>query len=159
MQPAIVSHFIDSLRDAFREGDPQSDTKQAEFGNVCLIQRQYEAIARGDFAAAVAFFSDDIEMEIVGPPELPFLRHASGRAAVSEAMRHNFAQLTDQQPEIDSVTAQGDTVVVFGRERGRYASTGHDYALHWVQRFHFRDGKVVRFRELAEHAPLLEAAR
>jgi ketosteroid isomerase-like protein len=55
--------------------------------------------------------------------------------------------------------AQGDTVVVLGHEKGRFRPTGRDYELHWVQFFTFRDGKLARFRELADTAAFLDAVK
>jgi ketosteroid isomerase-like protein len=56
----------------------------------------------------------------------------------------------DQRPEIRSVTAQGDTVVVIAHERGRVRETGSPYALHWVQLFQFRDGRIARVLEVID---------
>jgi ketosteroid isomerase-like protein len=63
----------------------------------------------------------------------------------------------EQQPEILAVVAQGAVVVVTARERGRYRATGRSYDLHWVQLFTFRQGKVVRVREVFDSAAMLAA--
>jgi ketosteroid isomerase-like protein len=155
--PAL--QFIDRVQEAFLEGDPDVTTKSMEADNVRCLQRQYQAIVAGDFAAALDLFTDDVELEIVGPPEMPFAGMWRGREAVGAALRRNFSLVADQQPEIHSVTAQGDTVVVVARERGTYVPTGRGYDLHWVQLFQFRDGRMARVREFADSAALLAAAR
>jgi ketosteroid isomerase-like protein len=156
MNQTAIEQMIDRLRHAFEEGDPGAPAKQTEAANVKQVQDQYRALARGDFAAFVESLADDIELEIIGPTEVPFVGRWSGRATVVEAVRTNFALMEDQRPEIQSVVAQGDTVVLVAREQGRYRPTGRAYDLHWVQVFTFRDGKLSRMREFFDSAVMLE---
>jgi uncharacterized protein len=148
MSQFAVTDFLDRLAHAFREGDPHVDHKHAEAENVRLLREQYQAIARGDFDAAFALLADDVDFEVVGPPDGPFLGRWRGRAQVEEAVRTNFARVEDQHPEVQSLVAQGDTVVLIARERGRYRDSGRPYDVHWVQQFTFRDGRIVRVREI-----------
>jgi hypothetical protein len=94
-------------------------------------------------------------MEIIGPREIPFTGRWSGRDAVAEAVRSNFSRIDEQSPEILSVVAQGDMVVITGRETGRVVATGKKYDIHWVQHFTVRNGKVTRFWELFDSGPML----
>ena len=73
-----------------------------------------------------------------------------------ETTRNNFAQVEEQRPETQSVVAQGDTVVVVGREQGRFRPTGRSYDLHWMHQYTFKNGKIVRIRELFDSAALLK---
>jgi ketosteroid isomerase-like protein len=141
MEQSIVARLLERLPAAFREDDPAWHQKASESENVSRVREQYEAIARGDFAAFTALLSEDAEFEIVGVPEIPFVRKSRGRDAILAALRHNFSHVADQQPEILSVVAQGDVV---GRERGRMRESGREYALHWVQQFTFREGLLAR---------------
>ena len=155
----VVLHFIDRLENAFHEGDPHATHKTAEKGNVKFLQEQYRALVRGDVAAFAAALADDVELDVIGGPDLPFAGRWKGRDEVLKAIARNFSLLEDQQPEVESVVAQGDTVVVFARERGRFKATGREYDIRWAQWFVFRDGQLFRMRELAEEAPLVAAAR
>jgi ketosteroid isomerase-like protein len=159
MNHAVVVQFIDALHPAFHDGDPDAAGKAAEAENVRRLQEQYRALARGDYAGVLAHLADDIELEIVGRPEVPFTGRWQGLDQVRDALQRNFALVEDQRPEVQTLTAQGDTVVVVARERGRLRATGREYDLHWVQLFTFRDGKVVRIREIFDSASLLEALR
>lgn len=150
MTPKPLERFIDVIDRAFREGDAQVDAKHAEARNVSLLREQYLALARGDFDAAVDLFHDDVDLEITGPPAVPFLGRWRGRSEVGEAMRRNFAMVEAQDPEVHSIVAQGDTVVVVAHERGRIRATGSPYSVHWVHICTFRDGKVARFREIVD---------
>ena len=145
---APFTHFLDAVDRAFRHGDPEHAAKRAEQENVRLLQEQYRAIGQGDKEGFASLLAEDVEFEVLGPPEVPFLGRWQGRQAVTEAVWRNFALLEDQRPEVCSVVAQGDTVVVVLRERGRVRATGKDYAFECVQLHAFRDGKSVRVREL-----------
>jgi ketosteroid isomerase-like protein len=145
-----IIDFIDRIALAFREGDPEVHSKRAEAQNIQLLQEQYRAIARGDFGAALDLLAEDVEFEITGPPAVPFLGRWRGRAEVGEAIGRNFAMVEDQEPEVHAVVAQGDTVIVVARERGRVRASGRPYELHWVQLFTYRDGKAVRIREIVD---------
>src|SRR3954447_16933339 len=145
----VVAHFIERLDHAFQEGDPRATEKTTEKDNVKLLQEQYRAVVRGDVAAFAAALADDIELDIFGGPDLPFAGSWKGREEVLKAVARNFSLLEDQRPEVESVVAQGDTVVVFARERGRFKATGREYEIRWAQWFTFRDGLVSRVRELA----------
>lgn len=70
-----------------------------------------------------------------------------GKANLLTALGRNFALFTDQIPALENIVAQGDVVVVFARETGRYVPTDQAYDLHWVQYFLFKDSKIAHFRE------------
>ncbi len=159
MNPAAVDQFIASIRGAFEEGDARAAEKPEEARNVASVQRQYQALARGDLEAFLETIADDIDMEIVGPPGAPMVGRWRGRDQVVEAVCQNFGQVEDQRPEIRTVVAQGDTVMIMARERGRFRHTKREYETHWVQVLTFRDGRVVRFRECFDSGPILEASR
>src|SRR5262245_4130419 len=135
-----IARFVDGLRQAFEAGDPAAAAKCAEAACVRLVQEQYRAIARGDFAAYPDTLAEDIEFENVGPAAVPFVGRWRGREEVAEAIARNFGYVEDQRPEVLSVVAQGDCVVVVAREQGRYRPTGRDYDAHWVQHFTWHDG-------------------
>ena len=113
------------------------------------IEEQLAAIARGDFAAAVANALDDVHFEIFAPPEFGFVRQARGREQLLRAIQTNFAAVENQQPEIINVVAQGETIVLIGRERGTHRESGAAYAVEFVHRFTFRGGRLASLRIIA----------
>jgi len=149
MSQVVIKQFIDSLPVAFTTGDTRATDKADETGNVQKLQSFYRALTRGDFPEAVAAMADDIEMEIHVAPDFDFVCQARGREEILAAMRANFAKVEDQEPEIVSLVAQGDTVVIIAREKGKHRPTGTSYDVHWVQHYQFRDGKIARFLELS----------
>lgn len=158
MTQPIDPRFIDRLQDAFREGDRNAAGKALEAENVRVIEEVFRAIARKDFDALGGLLADGVTFEIVGSGG-PMAARAEGRGRVVEAARGNFAQIEDQRPEVISVVAQGDTVVVVGKERGRFRATGREYEVHWMHQYRLEGGKVVSITEMLDSAALLDAVR
>ncbi|HLA63580.1 MAG TPA: nuclear transport factor 2 family protein [Rhodothermales bacterium] len=141
---------------AFVGGDADAKAKAAEAANVQTVERLYAAIVEGTGLSGLC--TPDVEFEIVGPPGVPMAGRHVGLAAVEAAAKSNFALLEEQRPVIESVIAQGDEVVVFIQETGRFRPTGRPYKMLAIQHFTVRRGRIVRFRELCDNAVLLEAA-
>jgi ketosteroid isomerase-like protein len=150
MSPETFAPFLEQIDPAFRAGDPEVDRKGPEGANVRALYETYAALARGDVAAALAHFTEDVELTITGPPVVPFLGRWRGRDDVGAAVAANFAMIEESHPDILSVTAQGDTVVVVAHETGRLRPSGRPYALHWVQVFRFRDVRVCWVMEVVD---------
>jgi uncharacterized protein len=150
--------LLQSVVDAFHRGDPDVHRKQAEQANVRLLADElYAAYLSGDLEALLAGLAEDVDWQVVGPPSIPFVGAARGREAVRQLLLKGFEALEDQEPEVLDVAAQGDTVIVLAREKGRFKATGRTYEVHWVQVFTFRDGQVVKFREYADTGAMLQA--
>ena len=144
--PKNFDPAVQRLRDA-RASAPSGESALAP--QIRSIEEQLAAIGRGDFASAVAQAIDDVSFEILAPPEFPFIRQARGHEEFLRAIDTNFGALENQQPEIANIVAQGDTVVLFGRERGTIRETGAAYAIEFVHRFTFRDGRLASLRIIA----------
>jgi len=145
-----LQRFVDGIETAFREDDADVEGKHAEMRNVGILREQYRAIARGDLDAAADLFHDDVDFEITGPPSIPCVGRWRGKAEVKDAIRRNFGMLDSQAPEIQSVVAQGDVVVIIAHERGRIRTSGVTYALHWVQVVTLRGGRIARVHEIVD---------
>jgi uncharacterized protein len=115
------------------------------------LQAQIDAIARGDLATMLAHATDDVRLEIFAPPEFPWVRAARGAVAFRDAVAQNVGAMADQQPEIRDVFAEGDRVVLFGRETGTIRETGATYDVEFVERFTFRDGCLASVQIVAAH--------
>lgn len=155
MQPDIVQQLSQGLQVAFRRGDPSVDAKTIERDHVSLLEQQYRAIGEGRFATTFYdSLAEDVELEILGPPDCPFLGHWTGRDQVYAAVERNFGLIETQLPLIESVVAQGDTVVVIGRETGRYREPAAEYRVAWVQVMTFAGGRIQRLQEFV--TPVLD---
>ncbi len=156
MSQAIDPQFIDTFQVAFREGDENVASKLEEAENVRRVEEAFWLIARRDFKALSSTFADDVTLEIVGSPDTPMAGITQGCQQVIERLENNFAQVEEQQPEIQWVVAQGNTVIVIGRDKGRFRPTGRSYDLHWMHQYTFKEGKIIHMRELFDSATLLK---
>ena len=156
MNQTANAGFVSSLPIRLGEGDPGATGKAAENHRVALLQNVFRAIAGGDLGAFREAMTPDAEMEILGHPCLPMCGRWVGRDEVLAAAAANFALLENQMPEIDSVVAQGDMVVIFARETGRFKPTGKDYSLRYVQLFVFDGDRISRMREYLDLTGALE---
>jgi len=66
------------------------------------------------------------------------------------ALQQNFASVVEQQPQITKVFVEGDTVVLFGRERGRLRTTGELYDVEFVEKSRFG---TIDLRQSASSTP------
>jgi len=122
------------LQAAARESTA-ADIPAAGAQNLRSIQHLIDAIGRNDLDEAIANAHDDVRFEIYAPLEFQWIRQAIGIKELKAALRHNFGSLAEQHPEITTLTAQGDTVVLIGREHGRVKATGEPYRMQFVSGF------------------------
>jgi ketosteroid isomerase-like protein len=148
MSRAAVALFLDQFPQAFSEGDPNAGQKVEEAANVRTLQGMYRGITAGDFQVFTDALTDDAELEIVSGPGMPFNGRWKGREVVSKAVRENFAQIEESRPVIESIVAQGDTVVLCCREQGRYQATKQPYDVYWILTVKYYNGKIVRAHEI-----------
>ena len=131
-----------TLRRLFEAGDPNSQTKGPESELVDAASRLFAAIVESDYDALEAELADNVIIELFSPPEFPFIRNATGKQDARALIVHNFAALTEQVPEILSLTAQGNNLVLVGRETGKVRDTGHPYEVQFVYCFTYQEGKL-----------------
>jgi hypothetical protein len=149
MEPRDFDAFAGRVRDSFRDEDHPAPMKPLEESRVKSVQRMLGALGRADLDAFLAETHPDVEMEIHVPPQFPWTLRARGQQELRSLVEHNFATVTDQNPQVLNVVAQGNLLVLMGRERGRLRESGAAYDVHFVYEFTFRDDKVSYVRELA----------
>jgi ketosteroid isomerase-like protein len=121
--------------------DPSSSDPQT------VLHAAYAAIIRGDFNALGEFVTDDVELNICGFPATD--GNWRGRNDVVAAARRNYAQIENQQPEIEAMISNGDSIAVLLRESGMLKSTKQAYSVRGVQWFTFVDGKIRKIDQIA----------
>ena|SRR5690349_8074701 len=149
MKRKDFSGVTNRLGEAIGQGDQPQSAERAD--NLRSIQRLIDAIGRGDLEAAIANAHPAVRFEMYGPLEFPWVRQATGIEQLRNAIRHNFDSLDQQHPEITSLTTEGDTIVLIGREHGRVKATGAPYRMQFVQRFLFREGRLASITVIAAH--------
>jgi ketosteroid isomerase-like protein len=148
MERKGLEECAQTYESAFANADPDASGKTLEKRNVTAVKAMVEAIARDDYDALSRAVADDVKLQILAPPDVPFIRTAEGAPAFLDAVRRNFAMLEEQKPVLLSIVAQGDAVVCFLREQGRYVEDRRSYDMHAVQEFLFRAGKLARVFEI-----------
>jgi ketosteroid isomerase-like protein len=138
-----LQQAIDRVERAPQAADPRALIQS--------VQSQIDAIARGDLDAVLAHALPDVTLNIFVPPEFPWIRQARGIDDLRRALDHNFGSLDDQRPVVTDVFAEGNTVVLFGREQGRIRETGQHYDVEFVERFKFEDGRLSGVRIIGAH--------
>jgi ketosteroid isomerase-like protein len=139
--------YLASLRAGFLGGDVAAVAKVEESANMQALDELITAIGSEDLETIGRLLADDVRLEIHSHGALPFIDTAEGKPAFLRALQHNFGQLINQRPQIESVVAQGDTVVVIGREQGELAESGAGYDVYGVHRYVFREGQLVLVQE------------
>ena len=124
--------------------------------NVDLVRRAYEAFLGGDFAATLAKWHPDVEID---GRNLPDGRVYRGHDGILEHVTSWANMWEDWRVELDRfIDAGDDRVVVLTHERGRNKATGMELdALH-AELYTVRDGQIVRWQGFSVRAEALEAA-
>jgi ketosteroid isomerase-like protein len=120
--------------------------------NVTIVRGMYEAFARGDVAAVLDVFDENIEWnEAEGNPLHP------GRAQIGwqQVVEEVFARIPESwegfQIQTDRFLTDGDTVVVQGRYRATSSRvTGRPLDAQAAHVWDLREGKVVRFQQYVD---------
>jgi len=133
MHPEYAERILTTVQ----TGDP---------GPQAILQTAYGALIRGDYDTFADSLAEDAELHIAGFE--PINGTWRGRKEVAEAARGNFALLTGQQPQIDAMVKEGDSIAVLLRESGLLKSTGQPYRVRVVQWFTFAQGKIQTIEEI-----------
>ena len=131
--------------------------------NTRVVQELFAAFGRGDFQSGLKLLAEDVEWQSPvtrnAPAEISWAQPRRGRAQVAQFFQE-LGENTQPEPfEIFGITAQGDTVVVEGRNRGQVRSTGRSYEHDWVMVFTVRHGEIVSHRHDYDTADVLAAFR
>lgn len=121
--------------------------------NVGLLRDTYGAFGRGDIAAVLAAFAEDIEWN--APEVLPHGGRTRGRDGAAEFFQRLASTWEDFGIEIDDLFGSGDRVCAAGRASGRLdgVQTGYGFVHLWT----VTDGVCRRFDEFVDPGPELLA--
>src|SRR5512133_2548224 len=112
-----------------------------------FVRRLYDAFLSGDIDTVLQHLSEDFDWNAPGGAPYNGIRH--GR----DQMREFFNQLRDavrvDRMDVDDVIADGDKVVVVGRQRGTVNATGRHFETPWAHIYTLRGGKIASGLALA----------
>ena len=124
---------------------------------VDIVERAYEAFARGDLDAVVADMDESIEwQQAQGLPHGGTYRGlAEVRANVFDPLDRDWWSVFTAVP--DEFLEAGEEVVVLGRYRGTAKQTGKQLDVPFVHIWSLRGEKAWRFRQFLDTAGWVEA--
>jgi ketosteroid isomerase-like protein len=122
----------------------------SEKENVQVVQKMYAAFAQKYIPAVLDTLSDDVDWQSpvtrTQPDEISWSKPRKGREEVGLFFKEMAEKVEPERLEPLEITAQGDRVVVEGKNRGIVRSTGKPYEHDWVMIFTIRQGKITTFR-------------
>ncbi len=113
--------------------------------NKRVVRSIFEAFGRGDIPGVLGHVSEDVTWTAPGPEGVPYFGDRRGHAGATEFFVQLGSNVEFEKFEVREFIAEGDSVVVTGRERGRVKATGKTYEMDWVLLFKVRGGKVTHF--------------
>ena len=128
--------------------------------NKRVIQSIFEAFGRGDVPGVLAHLSEDVTWKAPGPDVIPYFGDRRGHAGATEFFVQLGTNVDFEHFEPGAFVAEGDRVVVLGRERGRVKRTGKTFDNDWALVFTFGGGgKVTSFHCCDETDAVAQAFR
>lgn len=125
--------------------------------NVDALRQGYEALARGDLAAALAPLDPDVQIEdhewSLGSPVTR--RGSEGFVEILTTVNEGFEDVSYTAEEF---TEAGDQVLVKARRTGRGSASGVRVEEQQFHVFDFAEGRIIRFRSFLRREKALEAA-
>jgi len=113
--------------------------------NVQVVQNFFVAFGQGNIPAALEILAEDVDWQSPAtrnkPREISWATPRHGRKEVAEFFKELSGKMQIEQMETWDFTAQGDRVVVEGKNRGTVRSTGRTYEHDWVMVFTVRGVK------------------
>ena len=125
--------------------------------NKRVVQSVFEAFGRGDIPGVLRHVAEDAEWAAPGPEHVSYFGERRGREGALEFFKNLGSDVEFELFEPGEFVAEGDKVVVLGRERGRVRRTGKVFDNAWALVFTVRDGMVAGFRCYENTAAIAEA--
>jgi ketosteroid isomerase-like protein len=125
--------------------------------NKRVVESIFEAFGRGDLPGVLRHVSEDVEWKAPGPPVVTYFGERHGHDGATEFFVQLGSNVDFEHFEPGAFVAEGDRVVVLGRERGRVKRTGKSFDNEWALVFRLSDGKVTSFQCYENTAAIAEA--
>ena len=125
--------------------------------NKRIVRSIFEAFGRGDVPGVLEQVAADVTWKAPGPSAVPYFGDRRGHAGATEFFVQLGTHVDFEQFEPGAFIAEGDRVVVLGRERGRVKGTGKTFDNEWALVFTFDGGQVTGFQCYENTAAIAEA--
>jgi len=140
-------------------GQAVAGETETEAENLAVVKQVYADFAAGDMESFTALLAPDIVWNEAENNELADGNPYIGVDAIMSGIMGRLGADYDSfavAPE--SFMADGDEVVMFGRYKAKYKSTGKSMNPQVVHHYTMKDGKVIAFQQYVDTLALKEAA-
>jgi ketosteroid isomerase-like protein len=127
--------------------------------NVTVATNLYEAFQSGDSEALLALLDPDVEWELVGPGEIPYFGRYTGIDEVRRFLELLAETCRVELFEVQSLIGTDHGALAEGRERARFAGHPRPYEMRWCHVLEIDRGRITRFTDHLDTAPMIEAWR
>ena len=131
--------------------------------SVAVVRKFYATLERGDLQGVIELVEEKVDWQSPVTRthliEIPWSSIRHTRQEVGAFFKELGQNVKPEGFELSNITAQGDRVVVEGKNRGTVRRTGSTYEHDWVMVFTIQDSKIVRFRHYYDTADLVGAFR
>lgn len=145
MQPGFI-RLSEQIVSAFERDDGNAAAKHAEAANVRRLAEFYAAIAADDYAVAMRLVDPEPSYAMYAGGPVPFRMAGRGLAEVEEGLRRNFGVMTFESVDVETLSAQGDIVVILIRQRGHWRHNGEEFDERAMLEYRFRGNRIERYR-------------
>jgi ketosteroid isomerase-like protein len=125
--------------------------------NKRIVQSIFEAFGRGDIPGVLDHVAEDAAWNAPGPSAVSYYGERRGHSGATEFFVQLGTNVDFESFEPGAFIAEGDQVVVLGRERGRVKATGKTFDNEWALVFTLGGGKVTRFQCYENTSAVAEA--
>ena len=126
--------------------------------NKQTVQSIFEAFGRADIPGVLKHVSEDVTWKAPGPDVVTYFGDRSGHAGATEFFVQLGTSVDFEHFEPGAFIAEGDKVVVLGRERGLVKRTGKSFDNEWALVFTFDGGGKVTGFQCYENTAAIAAA-
>lgn len=129
--------------------EPEGGNVMEEQKNIETVKNLFELIETGNIPAAFDILDENIYWQSpVTRTDSKYITWSKPRRSKGEVGAF-FCEMNDKMEiekfQFSDFTAQGNKVVVEGKNRGTVRSTGHEYEHDWVMIFELNnDGKIIK---------------
>ena len=131
--------------------------------NLQVVQEFISLIGVGKLPAALETLDEDVYWESPvsqnPPPELSWAKGRYGRQGVADFIQDMWSVVQPYVMDTHAVVAQGDRVMVEGKNQCMVRATGKMYDHEWVMVFRVKNGKIVSQKQYYDIAGILHAFR
>jgi ketosteroid isomerase-like protein len=135
----------------------------SEEQNIKFIKDHFAAFERGDIQSAMRMIAEDVDWQspVSGTPpnEITWAKPCNNSKQVLKFFQELAQKVQTKEFEIMQYIAQGDHVVVEGRNKGKIRTTGKIYEHDWVMLFKIIDNKIVRHRHYYDTNDIVMACK